>query len=320
MPWPGRDMAAAVTPRPRSLPAAAAWGGVCGSGAGGLLSQPTGLGQEPGAAGLSQIRAWPAHQQVSFPQQGAGVCRSCVHPHPQAQARLLCGGSRPWLGPASCLAGLWSSPASQPGRACHLGSQSQPALPAALWAGTASQTPGLGFGFSLGAPLPDGSCCRDVPAPGSPLHRGCGGDGGGGGVGVPEGLVVAECGGKAQHRPSSGGPRLRLRSWPGGRGDRGGRGPWARPTPLVLSTCQERERGPFKSRAQPPPPSREIAGLRTMGSRWGAARGDCWGVSPDPRPLGTRPATRTPAHPGRGWGQCGVQGLPACRAPSSAPP
>lgn len=56
-------------------------------------------------------------------------------------------------------------------------------------------------------------------------------------------------------------------------GPLGGRGPWARPTPLVFKTCRgdKKGRGPFKKRAAPSP-SWEPR-WRTMGCRWGGGRG-----------------------------------------------
>ena len=58
-----------------------------------------------------------------------------------------------------------------------------------------------------------------------------------------------------------------------GLGDEGGGGPWARPTPLALATCQEIRRGgrgPFKTRARHPlPPS--------PGERWAENNGEPMG-------------------------------------------
>lgn len=84
-------------------------------------------------------------------------------------------------------------------------------------------------------------------------------------------------------------------------GGPGGRGPWARPTPLVFATCRgdKKGRGPFKKRAAPSP-SQEPR-QRTMGRRWGGgreARGSVpcspWGAR---RRAGTVPQTVTRSGP-----------------------
>lgn len=56
------------------------------------------------------------------------------------------------------------------------------------------------------------------------------------------------------------------------RGCREGRGPWARPTPLVFATCVETSRGegPFKRRAQHPSP---VPRRASFGEQWGATGG-----------------------------------------------
>lgn len=67
-------------------------------------------------------------------------------------------------------------------------------------------------------------------------------------------------------RPASSGYSSRA-----ARGDEGGGGQWARPTPLVLATCREARRGegPLRIERGTPSPFPGERSLRTMGNRWG---------------------------------------------------